>query len=53
MFEMSPFGTNTGVQTLPPLIDGVVNDALLDVGPDRDQTPLKIGQHLAKLWAKV
>jgi len=42
MYEMSPSGMNAGVQTLPPLIDGVVNDALLDVGPDRDQTPLQL-----------
>ena len=42
MFEMSPSGTNAGVQTLPTLIDGIVNDALLHVGPDRDQTPLQL-----------
>jgi len=40
MFEMSPSGTNA--ETLPPLIDGVVNDVLLRVGPDSDQTPLQL-----------
>jgi len=35
-------GSNTGVQTLPPLVNCIVNDALLHVSPHVNQTLLQV-----------
>jgi len=39
---MSSSGSNTGVQTLPPLVNCIVNDALLHVSPHVNQTSLQV-----------
>jgi len=38
MFKMSTFSVDTGRQTTPPLIDGVVHNRLVQFAPHRDQT---------------
>jgi len=38
MLKMFSSGSNTGVQTLPPLVNYIVNDALLHVSPHVNQT---------------
>jgi len=43
MLKLSSSGSNTGVQTLPPLINiCVVNDALLHVSPHVNETSLQV-----------
>ena len=42
MLKMSSSGSNTGVQTLPPLVNCNVNDALLHVIPHVNQTLLQV-----------
>jgi len=37
MFKMSAFSVNTGRQTTPPLVDGVVYNRLVQVAPHVDQ----------------
>ena len=41
MLRMSS-GSNTGVQTLPPLVNCIVNDALLHISPHVNQTSLQV-----------
>ena len=36
LFEVLSTGTNTCPQPWPPLIDGVIDDALLELSPDRN-----------------
>jgi len=38
MFKMSAFGVDTGRQTTPPLVDGVVHNRLVQFAPHREQT---------------
>ena len=38
MFKMSAFSVDTGRQTTPPLVDGVVHNRLVQFAPHRDQT---------------
>ena len=40
--KLSSSGSNTGVQTLPPLVSCIVNDALLHVTPHVNQTSLQV-----------
>jgi len=42
MLKMSSSSSNTGVQTLPPLVSCIVNDALLHVSPHVNQTSLQV-----------
>jgi len=42
LFEMSPFRTDTGTKSRTPLIDRVVDDALLQTVPHVNQTLLQI-----------
>jgi len=42
MLKMSSSGSNTGVQMLPPLVNCIVNDALLHVSPHVNQTSLQV-----------
>ena len=42
MLKLSSSHSNTGVQTLPPLVNCIVNDALLHVSPAVDQTSLQV-----------
>ena len=37
MFKMSAFSVDTGRQTTPPLVDGVVHNRLVQFAPHRDQ----------------
>ena len=39
---MSSFGSNTGPQSGPPLLDGVIDDALFQLRPDGDEALLQI-----------
>jgi len=38
MFKMSAFSVDTGRQTTPPLVDGVVHNTLVQFAPHGDQT---------------
>ena len=38
MFKMSAFSVDTGRQTTPPLVDGVVHNRLVQFAPHGDQT---------------
>ena len=38
MFKMSAFSVDTGRQTTPPLVDGVVHKRLVQFAPHGDQT---------------
>ena len=38
MLKMSYSGSNTSMETLPPLVNDIVNDALLHVSPRVNQT---------------
>ena len=38
MFKMSAFRVDTGRQTTPPLVDGVVHNRLVHFAPHGDQT---------------
>jgi len=38
MFKMSAFSVDTGRQTTPPLVDGVVHNKLVQFAPHGDQT---------------
>jgi len=38
MFKMSAFSVDTGQQTTPPLVDGVVHNRLVQFAPHGDQT---------------
>ena len=57
MLKMSSSDSNTGLQTLPPLVNGIVNDALLHVSPHVNQMSLRVvhildflsGRHVAAL----
>jgi len=42
MFEVSISGSNTGAETFTPLVDGVVDEALLYTSPHVNQTVLQI-----------
>ena len=42
MLKLSSSGSNTGVQTLPPLVNCIVNDALLHASPHVNQTSLQV-----------
>jgi len=42
MLKMSSSGSNTGMQTLPPLVNCIVKDALLHVSPHVNQTSLQV-----------
>jgi len=42
MLKMSFSGSNTGVQTLPSMVNCIVNDALLHVSPRVYQTSLQV-----------
>ena len=37
MFKMSAFSVDTGRQTTPPLVDGMVQNRLVQFAPDGDQ----------------
>ena len=45
LFEMSPFCTDTGTKSRTPLIDRLVDDALLQTAPHVYQTLLQIVYH--------
>jgi len=38
MFKMSAFSIDTGQQTTPPFVDGVVHNRLVQFAPHGDQT---------------
>ena len=38
MFKMSAFSVDAGRQMMPPLVDGVVHNRLVQFAPHRDQT---------------
>ena len=42
MLKMSSSGSNTSVQSLPPLFNCIVNDALLQVSPHVNQKSLQV-----------
>ena len=42
MLKLYSSGSNTGMQTLPPLVNCIVNDALLHVSPHVNQTSLQV-----------
>jgi len=46
MLKMSSYGSNTGVRPLPPLVNCIVNDALLHVTPHVNQTSLQVAHIL-------
>jgi len=46
MFEVSTSGSNTGAETFTPLVNGVVDKALLYTSPHINQTALQIIQIL-------
>jgi len=48
MFEVSTSGSNTDAETFTPLVDGVVDKALLYANSHVNQTPLQIVQILDK-----
>jgi hypothetical protein len=39
---MFSFGSNTGPQPWPPLLDGLINDALFQLRPDGDEALLQV-----------
>jgi len=47
MFKMSAFSIDTGRQTMPPLIDGVVHNRLVQFAPHGDQTLAQLVDVLA------
>ena len=49
MFEVSTSDSNTGAETFTPLVDGVIDKALLYTSPHVNQTALQIVQIL-DLW---
>ena len=42
MFKMSTFNVDTGGLTMPPLIDGMVHNRLVQFAPHADQTLAQI-----------
>ena len=42
MFKMSAFIVDTGRQTTPPLVDGVVHNRLVQFAPHGDQTLMQL-----------
>ena len=42
MFKMSAFSVDTGRQTTPPLVDGVVHNRLAQFAPHGDQTLVQL-----------
>ena len=42
MFKMSAFNVDTGRQTTPPLVDGVVHNRLVQFEPHGDQTLMQL-----------
>jgi len=44
MFKMSAFSVDTGRQTMPPLVDGVVHNRLVQFAPHGDQNARAAGR---------
>ena len=49
---MFNFGSNTGPQPSPPLLDGLINDALFQLRPGADEVLLQVIELFEAIFSK-